>query len=191
MTASTDYFTDLVTAEHSDKPKYIQTVSLSTQGYADQIDLCSQAYDLYDLDDAVGAQLDAVGLWVGLSRFVALDVGQYFSWDTKGVGWDQGVWWEVGDAESMVTTLQDAQYRTLLKVKIACNHFDGTLPSALSILNNAVSTDGCTVTAKEGDMSVTFNVSGDISTVMKAVIEKSYIALKPAGVAVNYTFSGS
>ena len=101
------------------------------------------------------------------------------------------MWWEVGDAESMVTTLQDAQYRTLLKVKIACNHFDGTLPSALSILNNAVSTDGCTVTATEGDMSVTFNVAGDISTVMKAVIEKNYIALKPAGITVNYTFSGS
>lgn len=191
MTADTSYFTGLVADEHKDKLRYIQTVSLSTQGYADQIALCSQAYDLYDLDNAVGSQLDAVGLWVGLSRFVALDVVQYFSWDTQGVGWDQGVWWEVGDAESMVTTLQDTQYRNLLKVKIACNHFDGTLPSALAILNNAVSTDGCTVTATEGDMSVTFNVAGDISTVMKAVIENNYIALKPAGIAVNYTFSGS
>lgn len=191
MTADTTYFTGLVTDEHKDKPRYLQTVSFTTQGFADQIALCSQSYDLYDLDNAVGLQLDAVGIWVGLSRFVALDVGQYFSWDTHGVGWDQGVWWEVGDAESMVTTLQDAQYRTLLKVKIACNHFDGTLPSALAILNNAVAIDGCTVTAAEGDMSVTFNVSGDISTVMRAVIEKNYIALKPAGITVNYTFSGS
>ena len=99
MTAATDYFTGLVTTEHLDKPKYIQTVSLSTQGYADQIALCTQAYDLYDLDDAVGAQLDAVGLWIGFSRFIALDVDIYFSWNISGVGWDQGIWWEVGENE--------------------------------------------------------------------------------------------
>lgn len=191
MTASTDYFTGLVTTEHQDKPRYIETVSLSTQGYADQIALCSQAYDLYDLDNAVGVQLDAVGMWIGLSRFVSLDIQQFFSWDTEGLGWDQGVWWEIGDAESVVTQLQDGQYRQLLKIKIACNKFDGTLPSAIKILSDAVSTDGCTVTAAEGRMSVAFTITGPISNVMKAVISGNYIPLKPAGIAVTYTFSGT
>ena len=191
MTASTDYFTGLVTTEHQDKPRYIETVSLSTQGFADQIALCNQAYDLYDLDNAVGVQLDAVGMWIGLSRFVSLDIQQFFSWDTEGLGWDQGVWWEIGDAESVVTQLQDAQYRQLLKIKIACNKFDGTLPSAIKILSDAVSTDGCTVTASEGRMSVAFTITGPISNVMKAVISGNYIPLKPAGIAVTYTFSGT
>ena len=191
MTASTDYFTGLVTTEHQDKPRYIETVSLSTQGFADQIALCNQAYDLYDLDNAVGVQLDAVGMWIGLSRFVSLDIQQFFSWDTEGLGWDQGVWWEIGDAESVVTQLQDAQYRQLLKIKIACNKFDGTLPSAIKILSDAVSTDGCTVAATEGHMSVSFTITGPISNVMKAVISGNYIPLKPAGIAVTYTFSGT
>lgn len=191
MTASTDYFTGLVTTEHQDKPRYIETVSLSTQGFADQITLCNQAYDLYDLDNAVGVQLDAVGMWIGLSRFVSLDIQQFFSWDTEGLGWDQGVWWEIGDAESVVTQLQDSQYRQLLKIKIACNKFDGTLPSAIKILSDAVSTDGCTVTASEGRMSVSFTITGPISNVMKAVILGNYIPLKPAGIAVTYTFSGT
>ena len=191
MTASTDYFTGLVTTEHQDKPKYIETVSLSTQGFADQIALCNQAYDLYDLDNAVGVQLDAVGMWIGLSRFVSLDIQQFFSWDTEGLGWDQGVWWEIGDAESVVTQLQDSQYRQLLKIKIACNKFDGTLPSAIKILSDAVSTDGCTVTASEGHMSVAFTITGPISNVMKAVISGNYIPLKPAGISVTYTFSGT
>ena len=83
MTADTTYFTGLVTDEHKDKPRYIQTVSFTTQGFADQKALCDISYLLYDLDNAVGSQLDAVGIWVGLSRFIALDVGQYFSWDTR------------------------------------------------------------------------------------------------------------
>ena len=189
MTASTDYFTGLVTTEHQDKPKYIQTVSLSTQGYADQIALCSQAYDLYDLDDAVGAQLDAVGLWIGFSRFVALNVDIYFSWDRAGVGWDQGIWWEVGDPEQVVTQLSDAQYRKLLRLKIACNHFDGTLPSAIKIIGMAVADDNCTVTATEGNMSVVFTIKGIISSIMRAAIEGGYLPLKPAGINVTYQFS--
>lgn len=189
MTASTSYFTDLVTTEHRDKPNFISTVSLSTQGFADQIALCAVAYSLYDLDNAVGAQLDAVGLWVGFSRYVALDIDTYFSWDTLGVGWDQGIWWEVGDAETFVTTLSDADYRRLLKLKISCNNFDGTLPTALSIISALVASDGCTVTATEGDMSVSFTITGSISSVTRAVIEGGYLPLKPAGVAVTYTFT--
>ena len=189
MTAATDYFTGLVTTEHQDKPRYIETVSLSTQGFADQIALCNQAYDLYDLDNAVGAQLDAVGLWVGFSRFVALDVDIYFSWDISGIGWDQGIWWSVGDPEQVVTQLSDNQYRKLLNLKIACNHFDGTLPTAIQIIGMAVSDDNCTVTATEGNMSVVFTVTGPISSVMRAVIEGGYLPLKPAGINVTYQFS--
>lgn len=191
MTASTDYFTGLVTTEHQDKQKYIQTVSLSTQGYADQIALCSQSYDLYDLDNAVGAQLDAVGLWVGYSRFVALDHinDVYFSWGIPGVGWGQGIWWEFGDPDHAITEFSDDQYRKLLKLKIACNHFDGTLPTAINIIRMAVADDNCTVTATEGDMSVVFTITGPISDVMKMVILGGYPPLKPAGINVTYQFS--
>ena len=189
MTAATDYFTGLVTTEHLDKPRYIQTVSLSTQGFADQIALCKQAYDLYDLDNAVGAQLDAVGLWIGFSRFVALNVDIYFSWDISGVGWDQGIWWQIGDPEQVVTQLSDVQYRKLLRLKIACNHFDGTLPTAIKIIGMAVSDDNCTVTATEGHMSVVFTITGPISSVIRAVIEGGYLPLKPAGIAITYQFS--
>ena len=189
MSVSTDSFTGLITTEHQDKSKFVQTVSLSCQGYADQIALCNQTWELYDLDNAEGAQLDVVGLWVGLSRYVALAIDVYFSWDVSGVGWDQGVWWAVGDSEDMATTLSDDRYRTLLKLKIACNKFNGTLPEALKILSDAVSADGCTVSASETSMAVTFTITGNISTVMKAVIEGGYLPLKPAGVSVTYKFS--
>ncbi|MCG4261393.1 DUF2612 domain-containing protein [Acetobacter senegalensis] len=188
MTSLSD-FTGLITSEHQDKPKFVSTVALSVQGYVDQMNLCSIAASLYDLDNAVGSQLDAVGLWVGVSRYVAISVGQWFSWDISGVGWDQGVWWEVGDAESVVTKLVDAQYRTLIKTKIACNQWDGTLPTATEIIRSMVSADGCTVSVTEAEMSVTFAIDGTPSLVTKAIIQGGYIPLKPVGVSVSFTFS--
>ena len=123
---------------------------------------------------------------MGVSRNVSLSVDAYFSWDTIRVGWDQGIWWEVGDAEDTVTQLPDEQYRALIKLKIACNSFDGTLPSAMTILSDLVSADGCTVSVEEGDMSVSFTITGPLSAVTKAIIEGGYLPLKPAGVSVNY-----
>lgn len=188
MTSVSD-FTGLITSEHQDKPKFVSTVALSVQGYVDQMNLCSIAASLYDLDNAVGSQLDAVGLWVGVSRYVAISVGQWFSWDISGVGWDQGIWWEVGDAESMVTKLVDSQYRLLIRAKIACNQWDGTLPAATEIARSLVSDDGCTVDVSEGDMSVTFTITGTPSLVTKAIIAGGYIPLKAAGVSVTFQFS--
>lgn len=191
MTASTDYFTGLITTEHQDKPRYFLTVSLSTQGYADQIALCNQAYDLYDLDNAVGAQLDAVGLWVGFSRSLALEyvTEVYFTWGAVGAGWNQGVWWGFGDPENGAPNLSDNQYRRLLKLKIAANNFDGTLPTAIKIIEMAVADDNCTVTATEGYMSVVFTISGPISEFMKIALVGGYPPLKPAGINVIYQFS--
>lgn len=191
MTAATDYFTGLVTTEHQDKPKYIQTVSLSTQGYADQIALCSQAYDLYDLDDAVGSQLDAIGLWVGISRFVSIDIDIFFSWDTLGVGWDQAIWWQVGDAESVVTQLSDQLYRDLIRLKIMCNQSDGSIPSATEIIRKAIEGSGATLTVDEGVMEVTFNIAGDISRIMRGIIIGGYLPIKSSGVGINFTFIDS
>lgn len=191
MTASTNYFTDLVTTEHQDKPNYIKTVSLSVQGFADQIALCAQSYNLYDLDKAYGSQLDAIGLWVGISRFVSLDIQTYFSWDTLGVGWDQGKWWRVGDAESVVTQLSDQSFRDIIRLKIMCNKSDGSIPSATEIVKKAVEGAGATVSVAEGIMEVTFNIKGDISRITRAILLGGYLPIKASGVGVNYTFVDS
>lgn len=188
MTSSTEYFTGLITSEHQEKEKFVQTVSLSCQGFADQIALCGIAASLYDLDRAVGVQLDAVGLWVGVTRLVAIDANVYFSWDTDRVGWDQGIWWQVGDAESTVTQLSDADFRNLIRLKILCNNSDGTLPTATKILEQADPNGNATVRAVEGDMTVTFSISGEISYTAINIISGGYIPIKAAGVGTNFSF---
>lgn len=188
MTAYDNTFTDLITSEHQDKPKFVQTVAFSCQGFADLVNLCERAYKYYDLDTATGTQLDAVGMWVGLSRYVALDIEAFFSWDTEKLGWDEGIWWEIGNAKNQIAKLSDNIYRTFIKLKIACNHWDGTLPGAINIINYAIEPNGYIADIEENNMSVTFLIKGSVSKICRSMIENNYLPLKPAGVNVIYKF---
>jgi len=78
----TDYLA-LITSEHNQKPNFVAVVSAFVQGFADETATISSIIGLYDLDTAVGSQLDTIGLWVGQSRDLLEPIsGVYFSFDT-------------------------------------------------------------------------------------------------------------
>jgi len=181
-------FTSLVTSEHQNRPKFVATISASVGAFVDQINLAVSASGYYDLDEAVGAQLDAVGLWVGISRYVALDIEQYFSWDTLGLGWDQGIWFQIGDALTQVTTLGDSDYRQVIRAKILCNQWDGSLPEAVKIVSKAIGYSAEYVKIFEAKMSVSFSITAEISRVMQSVLMGGYLPIKPAGVSTSFFF---
>ncbi len=187
MAALTDY-TSLITSEHRGAARFMATVAAVMQPFVDLNNLMASFSDAYDLDQAVGVQLDAVGLWVGVSRYVSLPIAAYFSWDTPGLGWDQGIWFQTGDATAQVTTLDDGHYRLLIRAKIACNSWDGSLPAAQAILAALVAPDGATVSGSEGPLSVTWTIVGVVSTVTQAILMGGYVPLKPIGVAITYQF---
>ena len=119
-------YTDRITNYHAGKPKFFAHVDLSTRPLSDVSDAMSRLIPDFDIDTAVGVQLDVVGEWVGRSRRVATPVtGIYFSWDTERVGWDQGVWQGPYDPNDGFIDLSDEIYRLMLKVKVAINNWDG------------------------------------------------------------------
>lgn len=189
MAALTDY-TGLVTSEHRPDPFFMAEVAVVMQPFVDIRNVLAAVPGYYDLNQAIGVQLDAVGLWVGASRYVAISVNQFFSFDTKGVGFDQGIWYQVGDSLSMVTTLADDQYRLLIQAKIACNSWDSSMPAAYTILKNFIDVNGSFITVNETPMSVAWTISGNVSAVTQALLTGGYVPLKPEGVSVSYTFSG-
>lgn len=151
MAEISDY-TGLVTSEHADKPKFIATLSALAQCFVDLQNLTLGIPDQFDLDRAVGVQLDAVGLWVGITRNVNAPLaGVYFSLDADGLGFDQGVWKGPFDPDSGVVSLDDDTFRLLIRAKIGANHWDGTLGTSAAILNSIFgSTDeGLTAPAVE------------------------------------------
>lgn len=142
----------------------------------------------FDLDQAIGAQLDVVGLWVGIGRRVNTPLsGVYFSLDTSGVGFDQGVWKGPFDPDSGVVELDDDAYRILIRAKIGANRWDGTLSGSKGILDLVFSSDTYVFLQDNQDMSMTIGVAGEPpSAIALALLTGGYIPIKPEGVRVDY-----
>lgn len=188
MAQVSDY-NGLITAEHADKPKFMAMVSAVAQCFVDQIDLLQSMQDAFDLDQAVGPQLDAVGLWIGLSRNIAVPIDNvYFSWDTENVGWDQGVWKQPGDSAAGITVMDDGTYRLVLRAKIGSNHWDGSMEKSVPILQSIFSIAGARAKIVDNhDMTMTiYIIGGTFSALSKALIQQGYIPLRPVGVSADY-----
>ncbi|MGU3521594.1 DUF2612 domain-containing protein, partial [Enterobacteriaceae bacterium C23F] len=136
-------YTDRITNYHVTKPKFFDHVDLSTRPLIDISKSMGGFITAFDIDTAVGVQLDTLGLWIGRSRIVSQPIeGVYFSWDTEGLGYDQGVWQGPYDPDSGYTTLSDDTYRIILKAKIAINNWDGRNDSLPPILDAATAGSG-------------------------------------------------
>lgn len=189
MTASTDDYVSLITPEHIDKPKFVAVVQALTQGPVDNINLMASLKDLYDLDQAVGQQLDAVGAWIGLSRYLSVPLtGVYFSWDSTALlGWDSGVWQGPNDPSTGLVSLPDDEYRQLLRAKIAANRWDGTMQQAEDIWNQVFGGSPLIIIQDRQDMTMIVGFVGQpLTAVQQALLTGGYFPLKPATVRVYY-----
>ena len=135
MRALEDYLA-LVPPEHAGKPKFMAELSLALQCFADVQTFLAGLPAAFDLDSAIGVQLDKVGSWIGLTRFVPIPIpNAYFSFDTPGLGFDQGYWFGTFDGPAnYLSRLDDDTYRRLLYAKRLCNEGDGTVTMAQGVL---------------------------------------------------------
>jgi len=142
----------------------------------------------FDLDSAIGVQLAAVGLWAGTKPQVKTPLNVYFSFDTPGLGFDQGNWQGPFDPSTGLTTLDDDTFRTLIRAKIAANSWDGTVPGAAAAYANLFAGTGSSIFIQDNqDMTMTVGVSGAIpSALLRALFSGGYLPLKPEGVHANY-----
>lgn len=187
MAQASDY-TALITTEHADKPKFMAMMAVVAQCFADQINVAQSIPAAFDLDQAVGVQLDAVGLWAGIKRQVRTPLSVYFSFDTAGLGFDQGNWQGPYDPSTGLVSLDDDTFRTLIRAKIAANSWDGTVPGAAAAYANLFNGSGSYIFIQDNqDMTMTVGVSGAIpSALLRALFSGGYLPLKPEGVRVNY-----
>lgn len=126
MAADITPYTSLITSEHAPRPNFVATVSALVQPVADIKDAIAGLPTDFDVDSALGAQLDVVGLWVGVPRRLQLTIDDvYFSFNIDGLGFNQGVWLGEFDPTTGLTVLPDDLYRVLLRFMIFYNHWDG------------------------------------------------------------------
>ncbi len=186
--ANTDDYIARLSAYHRGKPKFTATVTALCDAAASLSELYGGMPAAFDLDLAVGAQLDAVGRWVGLERRVSTPIANvYFSHDLDGLGFDQGVWQGPFDPDSGLTELDDDTYRLLLRAKIGANRWDGTLETSAAILDRIFGGGTHVFIQDNGDMSVDIGVAGaPPSALFLALLTGGYIPLKPEGVRISY-----
>lgn len=184
-------YTSLITSEHRDKPKFMAMVSIFAQWAVDRRNMLASIPDLYDVDQAVAAQLDTTALWIGQSRKLSVPLTDvYFSLDTDGLGLDQGVILGPYDPLSGLVSLPDESFRTLLYAVIAANYWDGTIPGAYDAFNTVFEPLGYQILIQDNqDMTMSLALIGqEADAVTLALFKGGYLNLIPAGVGIGQYF---
>jgi len=131
-----EQYLDFITSEHQNKPKFAASLAAAVGPLADLQAFLQTVPSLFDLDNAIGVQLDATGLWIGRRRFIPQPLpNMWFSFDTPFKGFDEGFWKGPFDVGTMLDRLDDNTFRRLLRAKILSNNWDGTIPSAQFIID--------------------------------------------------------
>lgn len=153
----------LVTHEHKEQPNFMAWLSAPLE-LVDDIETLTASFPTeFSIDSAVGAQLDIIGLMIGVSRILSFQP----SVDSP--------------------TLDDATYRILLSAKIIRNNWDGTLNTAYLLWYNLFPTTPILITDNQ-DMTMSVLIIGTLSTLVTEIIQNGYIVPKPEGVLINYSF---
>lgn len=187
---TTDEYLALITQEHADKPKFVATVSASVSPFSKIQEVMRKFVSDFDVDTAIGVQLDQIGLWVGVTRIVGIPIsGYYFSWDdVVADGWDNGIWKGIGDPDSGFVSLPDDLYRSLIKAKIQANHWRGDIAGAYDIINEALSVNDVVKIVDNQNMTMTVQIQANkLPAVEQAILTAGYLPIKPAGVQATYT----
>ena len=189
MSASLAPYLSLVPAANSSKPNFIAALSALLQGHADIAALEQAIPGLFDLDVAVGQQLDYVGQWIGITRYLQVPISPvYFSLDTVGLGLDQGTWQGKFDPTTQISALADDAYRTLLRAKIAANHWNGTIPSAEALWDALFYPNYSIGIVDHQNMTmdlILYSNTGVADAVTSALFLGGYLDIRPAGVAIT------
>src|SRR6185437_11860764 len=191
-----------VPPEHAGDPNFMAELALVLQPLVDEQAFYESLPQIFDLDIAVGVQLDATGLWAGITRKIPVPVpNPWFAWDTSGLGWDQGYW--QGPFEGIaLASLDDETFRRLIRAKIEANNCNGLQSSVQNCLTTYFDPADYTSTRfavydetdpvganslQSSGMSIGVIVAGTIpNAVDLAILGQFLIPFVPAGVSVTW-----
>ena len=134
-------YSELIAGAHVGREKFVAWVETLTEPLRKARERLASLSNDFDVDKAIGKQLDAIGDRVGVSRRLPIKLtGVYFALDNKdGPGLDFGVWKGPFDPSDGMTELGDETFRAVLKAKILANHWNGTNESLPQFLSETLS----------------------------------------------------
>lgn len=181
---ATDY-TELVTSQHR-KPRFLAYVAMMTEALGKIQDVAASLKEAFNVDVAVGQQLDIIGLWVGVTRRLEIPLASsFFSFNTAGLGFNQGVWFTPFTPSTGLVFLDDETYRLVIKAMILANRWDGTLRQYQIILQEAFP-DHVVWAVDNTDRTLTIHATGNpMTAIQSAILQSGPISkIKPAGISI-------
>lgn len=179
-------------AQYRNKPKAVAWYSI-TRALANELASTAQAVRvMYNIDTAVGSQLDILGRIVVVPRSfianVALNPGMFAEPDGA----------EFGDTSAMFSALslgEDAQmsdelYRLVIKSKIIKNNSDGSIESIIYGMNFLLPNAQVLRLVDNEDMSFSIEFYGSISELERYALLNSTLIPRPQGVKFNGFLEG-
>lgn len=158
------YYLSLFTSEYKLSPNLNAWTAALLQPLDDASTCLAGMSEVFDLDSAVGVQLDVLGSIVGQGRTVGFQ-------PSGGVS----------------PILDDETYRLLLRAKIAFNQWDGLIESLQPIWQSLFSS-GTIVIHDNQDMSAIVILTGSFTSIIQDLIVNGYIVPRPETVQYTYTF---
>ena len=199
LTDTVAQYTNLLLAQYKSGVRARETIAiLVKQALGDM--LASTLADCFDLDSAVGPQLDTLGKYIGIPRTIGDPVSQpyYGLWDmtqassalqnpngftdyTSEAVNAQAIWFQYQFTGAQNTALSDVAYALMLKLQVILNANDGTLASIQDYLHTFL--PGLVSLVDNCDMTMTYTLSSSIP--VSPNVLKAYLP-KPMGVLLNF-----
>lgn len=193
ITINNATYTDLIPSANQSAPNFVATVSLVASAWSDNSNVAMGGPTDYDLDVAVGAQLDKIGQWIGITRYLTGAIsGVYFAFDDPTLGFDQGVWLGPFDSPTGILALPDDYYRLVLKARIFNNRWNGSIPDAYSLAAVVLAQLGIELfIVDHTDLTMDIGLVGTSvpTPLIKALFQQGVINITPICIHVlNYIF---
>lgn len=163
MADTNEKYLDLITSQYADKPKFNAYVKAFLDMISPAIDCLTSFDTIFNLENAVGDQLDKCGALVALTRELPLS------------------------NPDIPSILSDDLFRTVIKARIYSNFWDGTLQSWNDIIKTMFP-DASYEVVDNQDMSIdVIMIDPTADATMLALLFNGYIVPKPSGVRVTWT----
>jgi hypothetical protein len=159
------YYLSLLTSEWQASPKFLSWVTALLTPLVDLQSAALAMYAFFDINNAIGAQLDALGTLVGQSRQVPFQ-----------------------PSDGVSPILDDNTYRILLQAKIAQNQFDGQIDSLYAVWAQLFPGTRF-IFIDNMNMTATVEIAGVFTSILQDLITNGLIVPRPQGVEYTYSFA--
>lgn len=162
MADTNEAYLKLITSEYSTKPLFNAYVAAFLNMLSPDVDMYNSFNGLFNIDAAVGDQLDKIGQLLNASRQLP-----------------------IVDAD-IPSVLNDEYYRTVLKSKIMASQWDGTREGLEEILNTLLPNANYDIIDSQDMNYQVALLDKSLDATLQALLFQGYILPKPAGIGVSY-----